>query len=137
MFALKQNRSKINDYYTTLSSLWEEIDSMNTHPPVTTVADDVKDFIKSLDSQKAESGLFQFLNGLDDCYSTLRSQLLMMQPLPTVEVAYASIQQEESQSDILSQAELELAAMFSKTQVEYKISFCTACGVKGHAAEKC
>ncbi|XP_074343083.1 uncharacterized protein LOC141680887 [Apium graveolens] len=96
LFALKQNRSKINDYYTTLSSLWEEIDSMNTHPPVTTVADDVKAFIKSLESQKAESRLFQFLNGLDDCYSALRSQLLMMQPLPTVEVAYASIQQEES-----------------------------------------
>lgn len=96
LFGLKQNKVKVNDYFTTLSSLWEEIDSMNTLPTVTTVAADVTILLTTLETQKAESKLFQFLNGLDECYSAIRSQLLMQNPLPTVEMAFAAIQQEES-----------------------------------------
>lgn len=75
LFGLKQNKMKINDYFTTLSSLWEEIDSINTLPTITTVAADVTTFLTTLDTQKAEAKLFQFLNGLDDNYSAMRSQL--------------------------------------------------------------
>lgn len=70
LFTLKQNKLKINYYYTTLSSLWEEIDFMNTLPSVTTVANDIKSFMASFEFRKAKSELFQFLNGLDDYYST-------------------------------------------------------------------
>ncbi|XP_074364292.1 uncharacterized protein LOC141705113 [Apium graveolens] len=137
LFFLKQNKMKINDYFPTLSSLWEEIDSINTLPIVTSTADDIAKFMTALQSQKAESKLFQFLNGLDDCYSALRSQLLLLQPLPTIEVAYAAIQQEESQSDLLSRADIELSAMFSKSNLESRNVSCTACGGRGHSADKC
>ena len=137
LFGLKQNKLKINDYFTTLSSLWEEIDSMNTLPAITTVASDVTTLLTTLETQKAESKLFQFLNGLDDNYSAIRSQLLLQNPLPTVDIAYAAIQQEESQSDVLTQSEIELSAMYSQSHLDNKVSSCHACGGKGHTSEKC
>lgn len=69
LYGLKQNRSKLNEYFTTISSLWEEIESMNTLPVVTTIAADVTTLLTTLETQKAESKLFQFLNGLDECYA--------------------------------------------------------------------
>ncbi|XP_074374820.1 uncharacterized protein LOC141715243 [Apium graveolens] len=55
LFALKQNNMKLNDYFTTLSSLWEEIESMNALPVVTTVATDITAFIDAINKQKAEA----------------------------------------------------------------------------------
>ncbi|XP_074366651.1 uncharacterized protein LOC141707382 [Apium graveolens] len=63
LFSLKQNKMKINDYFTTLSSLWEEIDSINTLPIVTPTADDIAKFMTTLQSQKAESKNSSFSMG--------------------------------------------------------------------------
>lgn len=60
LFGHKQNKLKINDYFTTLSSLWEELDSMNTLSIVTTIAIDVTSLLTAIETQKAESKLFQF-----------------------------------------------------------------------------
>lgn len=136
LFALKQNNMKLNEYYTTLSSLWEEIESMNTLPVITTIAADVTAFISAIDMNKAESRLFQFLNGLDDVYAALRSQLLMQNPLPNVEVAFSTLQQEESQKDLFTLATTDAAAMFGKSQTEYKGPACHACGQKNHSGKK-
>ncbi|XP_074352205.1 uncharacterized protein LOC141691379 [Apium graveolens] len=137
LFALKQNKISINEYFTSLSSLWEEIDSMNVLPVVTTVATDVTTFIAAIEKQKSESRLFQFLNGLDDTYAALRSQMLMQHPLPSVESAYATIQQEESQKDLFNVAETAAIAMFGKTQTDYKGPACTGCGQRNHSSERC
>lgn len=77
LFTISQNKLKINEYYTAISSLWEEIDSMNLLPVVTTVARDVTVLLRAIETQKEEARLFVFLNGLDDSYGALRSQLLM------------------------------------------------------------
>ncbi|XP_074374013.1 uncharacterized protein LOC141714391 [Apium graveolens] len=101
MFSLTQNKMKVTEYYSNMASLWEEIDSMNVLHVVTSVATDETALLEAIAKQKEESKLFVFLNRLDDVYGPLRSQLLMKQTLPTVEAAYAVIQQEESQIAVL------------------------------------
>lgn len=90
LFSLKQKELSIADYYTAMSSLWEEIESMTVLPPVTTVNEEITALLKAIETMKEESRLFQFLNGLNDV-GAQRSQLLMLLPLPTVEVACAAL----------------------------------------------
>lgn len=93
-------------------------------------SDDVKKFMEAFEKQKEEKRLFQFLNGLDESYGALRSQILMITPLPTVDFACSSLQQEESQCNILNPMKrvMETFAMFSRGGYENLIF--NACGVK-------
>ncbi|KAL8145123.1 hypothetical protein AgCh_003366 [Apium graveolens] len=92
LFNYKENGIKVSEYYTGLSSLWEEIDSMNALPSVTVVDPEVTKLLNAIESLKEESRLFQFLNGLDEMYGVQRSQLLMLSPLSSVEIACAALQ---------------------------------------------
>ncbi|XP_074373812.1 uncharacterized protein LOC141714179 [Apium graveolens] len=117
LFNLKQNGSSLVEYYTSLSTVWEELDNMNVLPTFTALNVEIREFLKALDVHKQEARLFQFLNGLDDVYANQRSQILLMQVLPNVEMACSLIQQEESQRNTLKLQDntgYEIAAMYSK-----------------------
>ncbi|GJW81290.1 hypothetical protein Tco_0145265 [Tanacetum coccineum] len=75
------------------------------HQVVTALADRIQDkariFLNALSSHKEELRLFQFWNGLDEYSSSQRSQILLMNPLPTVESACSLLQQEKSQREVV------------------------------------
>ncbi|XP_074363153.1 uncharacterized protein LOC141704043 [Apium graveolens] len=129
------------DYFTSLSSVSEELESMNQLLAVITVGEDVYQLLTFIHTQKEEAKLFQFLNRLDDIYTPQRSQMLMITPLPSVEMACAVIQQEESQKEVLKGAysyDTDVSAMLSKTSVSAERSLsCSVCGRKGHTRDKC
>ncbi|XP_048502343.1 uncharacterized protein LOC125498304 [Beta vulgaris subsp. vulgaris] len=116
LYEAKQQGKQVSEYYTMMKCLWEELDSLNTLPPITTVTAEITSFVEALTQQQDEHKLFQFLNGLDEVYGTQRSNILMMSPLPTVETACSFLEQEEAQRGLLSQVkeETETLAMFSK-----------------------
>lgn len=118
-----------------MKGLWEEASALNELPKLNQTTTEISEFVKALTKQYEEQKLFQFLNGLDDVYNPQRSQLLLQNPLPSVETACFVLQQEESQREILSHDKLtmESTALFSKNSSDV----CTKCGVKGHPREKC
>lgn len=136
LYNLKQSGSTIAEYYTTMRGKWEELESLDQLPHITTNGEDITKFLEDLNQQKEEKRLFQFLNGADECYGPQRSKLLMMSTLPSVEVACSSLQQEESQRSVLNvqQQPLVTSAMLSKSRIE--IDVCYACGVKSHTHKK-
>jgi len=79
---LRQEQLSVSAYYTKLKGLWDELASYNdtTHG-----------------QQQDQQKLMQFLMGLNDSYSAVREQILLMNPLPSVRQAYSSISQEEKQ----------------------------------------
>lgn len=139
VYEAKQQGKPISDYYTTMRCYGEELESLNTLPPITTVNSEINEFVNALNQQKDELKLFQFLNGLDEEYATQRSQLLMMSPLPSVETACSHLEQEQSQREILTNVkeEMETLAMFSKGAGGVERPHCTACNKSGHSREKC
>lgn len=142
LFNIKQNGQSLVEYYTAISAIWEEIDVMNTLPSIITSTDEITVFLKAIETQKQESKLFQFLNGLDECYGNHRSQLLMMNPLPLVEMACSVVQQEESQRENVKNQTHELAVMYNKTenvknQISGSTGVCPECGRKGHTTADC
>ncbi|KAH7567810.1 hypothetical protein JRO89_XS07G0154500 [Xanthoceras sorbifolium] len=77
---LRQEQLSISGYYTKLKGLWDELASYN-------------DAVHG--TQQEQQKLMQFLMGLNDSYSAVRGQILLMNPLPSVRQAYSSVSQKE------------------------------------------
>lgn len=80
------------------------------------------------------------MNGIDDACISIRSQLLMNNPLPSVEVACATIQQEENQRELLKNYKTDdISAIFSQSNTgqSEKFFICNVYHKKGHVGDKC
>ncbi|XP_071688991.1 uncharacterized protein [Rutidosis leptorrhynchoides] len=95
---------------------------------------DVVALLSAINLQKEEQHLFQFLNGLDDHFSALRSQLLLISPLPSVETACSMLQQEESQREMFNAS--ETTTLYSKLTQKDKEK-CSIFGFRWHPPERC
>ncbi|XP_060965603.1 uncharacterized protein LOC133034521 [Cannabis sativa] len=93
---LVQGSSSVTSYFTRLKSLWDQIRELRPQPVCNCGA------MKVILEQQEEDRLLEFLVGLNDSFSNVRSQILMRDPLPTVNKAYASVVQEERQRSLTS-----------------------------------
>jgi len=46
IYAVKQNKRPISEYYTVIKSIWEELDSLIDLPDITNVEDEIAVFLK-------------------------------------------------------------------------------------------
>nr|GEZ68832.1 hypothetical protein [Tanacetum cinerariifolium] len=83
------------DFWISLQGVWGEIDRVDPNPMK--CPEDIKTYAKLRSEQK----LFQFLNGLDRTFETIKRELLRVDPLPTVEAAYSTIRKEAAHQAIL------------------------------------
>ncbi|KAJ0031802.1 hypothetical protein Pint_14744 [Pistacia integerrima] len=83
--------------------------------------------------------------GLNETYLHARSQILMMNPLPSVNQAYSMLVTEESQRNLTESASLEPTVLYSssntsqhssKTKKNWSI-ICEHCNVRGHKKDNC
>lgn len=85
--SISQGNGSVSAYFNRLKGLWEELS--NYGPQIN-------------NSYYEEEQLLQFLMGLDDCYSNVRCQILMMEPLPPLNKVFAIVQQDKTQRDMAS-----------------------------------
>lgn len=133
---LNQGESIASVYFTRLKLLWDDYSAL---VPFASCDCEVSQLNHvHLVQQK----LFQFLMGLNEMYSTVRSYILLMQPLPLVNQAYSIIVQEESQRVLLSGVLIvETVAMFSNASkssdhCRYN-GVCDYYKIKGHRCDNC
>ncbi|XP_075479326.1 uncharacterized protein LOC142520210 [Primulina tabacum] len=93
---LSQESTTISVYFSKLKQLWDELASLITSPSCDCT--NARAYVEHEQQQR----LIQFLMGLNDSYSSIRSQILLMNPLPSVSQAYSLLCQEEAHRNVLA-----------------------------------
>ncbi|KAF7145766.1 hypothetical protein RHSIM_Rhsim04G0082900 [Rhododendron simsii] len=86
---MRQAGVSIEKYYNDLQGLRREIDFRRRNPMDCAVD------IQKYNSIQQEDRVYIFLDGLDDRLDKIRSEVLQLQPFPTVEQAYAHVRMED------------------------------------------
>nr|XP_016508986.1 PREDICTED: uncharacterized protein LOC107826512 [Nicotiana tabacum] len=99
---LVQGNSNIAAYFTKLKRLWDELDALNVIICCSRVCvyEGKTKLTKSLEDQR----LIQFLMGLNDIYAQARGNILVMNPLPSMDVAYSLLLHDENQREVYANA---------------------------------
>ncbi|GKB07038.1 hypothetical protein Tco_0835271 [Tanacetum coccineum] len=117
--SIKQGGSSLDDYYHRLNSLWRELDALTKLPIC------VCDANQELDNHNKLMKLMQFLIRLDDCYQSVRSCLLIRDPLPEVKDAYVIVSREEShrripESSSVTESKINATLFAAKSSNNFK-----------------
>ncbi|KAH0661967.1 hypothetical protein KY284_026898 [Solanum tuberosum] len=161
---LSQGSLDITCYYTKLKKLWEELSTLNAKAQCTcNCTCGAKALVHKA---KQDRRLIQLLMGLNEIYTVIRGNILMMNPLPTMAQAFSLLVQDEHQREIepsnhfnveattlhagnvrpsLSNVRPSLSYKTNYTpngshghsQLQYKDKFCTCCNRTDHFIEKC
>jgi len=144
---LKQAGGSLEKYYNDLQGLWREIDFCRPNPMECPID------IQHYNTLVQEERVYVFLDGLDDRLDNIRSDVLQMKPLPTVEQAYAHVRREclrqavmtdnsnEISKAVLTSKSLKLQSSKPSSQSKHRDSSdgtkCSHCGGTKHTRETC
>jgi len=93
VYNLKHNSAPINEYYPRMRGVWEELSVVNDLLRFIIVKDNITNFFQAL-AKENEAETLSVLDGLDETYSSRRSHIPLMSPLPFVEFVGFMIHQE-------------------------------------------
>ncbi|KAL2932327.1 Zinc finger protein with KRAB and SCAN domains 8 [Bienertia sinuspersici] len=85
IYETKQLGKPVSDYYTDLRVLWEELEALTVMPPITEMNNEATRGTETVP-------VSEWVGMLDDVFTTLRSQILHMSPLPSVEQSCNMVQ---------------------------------------------
>lgn len=96
----RQGNLSVSVYFTKLKTVWEELNSFRPQ----CVCGHCCEGIKRLESHHQVEYVLAFLMGLNESFSQVRSQVLLLDPLPSINKVFSMIIQEERQRQIGLQA---------------------------------
>lgn len=143
IWSLQQGSMDLATYYTTLKTLWDELDGANC---VTTCRN--CDCCKATDAKAEHAKIIKFLAGLNESYSVIRSQITMKKNIPELSEIYNLLDQDFNQRNI---SPLQNATAFqvsapappminaaqSVVPVKHNRPVCAHCGYNGHTVDTC
>ncbi|KAL2240188.1 UNVERIFIED_CONTAM: hypothetical protein Sindi_0660000 [Sesamum indicum] len=144
---ITQGDMTISTYFTKMKKLWDELAYLDPLPKCSCGA------TKALADKNTSSQLIQFLMGLEESYDSTRSQILLMEPLPTIGKAYSMLLRVEKQRMIHIGATQD-GAMNVKSfnpkkpvngdfrqknrgQPDRRAQYCEYCKRNGHTKDSC
>lgn len=146
IYNLKQETKSVTDFFSELKILWEELD---LYLPLPTCTCRIKCSCEAMRSARSNHQLMQvirFLTGLNDQFSVVKSQILLMDPLPNMNKIFSMVIQHERQLQLTipnDESHTLINAVDSKKFVARNNPFkhgarvCTFCGKTNHTVENC
>ncbi|KAJ0845341.1 hypothetical protein HanRHA438_Chr15g0712531 [Helianthus annuus] len=146
--SLRQGSDTLEDLWNKLQSIWMSIDRRDPNP-----MKDLED-IQIYNKKTQEQRLYQLLTALDDKMEPVKRDILKKDPLPKVEMAYATIRREAARMNILrsgpsdnesTEIGMGLAAKDWSQRTKFRPRdkedksklFCTHCQMKRHTKDQC
>ncbi|KAB5573646.1 hypothetical protein DKX38_000840 [Salix brachista] len=98
--------------------------------------------MKVLIDRYQQDCVIQFLMGLNESYSNVRDQIMLMDPIPQVSKVFSLVQQQEKQHQmLLNTPAIESMALFAKNASApfkpFSRTYCPHCKIQGHSVEDC
>ncbi|XP_057418047.1 uncharacterized protein LOC130712224 [Lotus japonicus] len=143
----KQQGMTMVAYFGKLKTLWDELANYEQIPRCSCGGCKC-DIASKLEKRREEERVHQFLMGLDDVsYGTVRSNVLAVDPLPSLNRVYATLVQEERMKTITRSKEERGEVMGHVVQAGLKTKgrpdpkdksmVCSHCGKTGHDGKSC
>ncbi|XP_052724191.1 uncharacterized protein LOC128193979 [Vigna angularis] len=95
--SIKQGERGVSQFFTDLKILWEELEFLRPIPTCTCKVQCSCELSKIFLKYREMEHVICFLKGLNDSYNTVRTQILLMDPLPNVNRVFSLIMQQERQ----------------------------------------
>ncbi|XP_052477253.1 uncharacterized protein LOC128032616 [Gossypium raimondii] len=102
IYAFKQDDKTVTDYFTELKILWDELLQFRPLPSCSCPTPCSCGAVATARSYHNQDYVIRFLKGLNDSFSAVRSQILLMDPLPSINKAFSKVIQQERQFTIAS-----------------------------------
>jgi len=149
---LKQGGKSVSEYFTEFRTLWEEL---NSHRPLSACSCVHQCRCESstlAQVYRVEDQIMQFLIGLNDQFSVVKTQILLMDPLPSLNKVYSLVILEESNhapilSLVTDESTISVNATTSKNSYgrgkgsygnqKNSSRYCTFCNRTNHTIDTC
>ena len=116
----KQGESSVSEYYTRLKILWKEIELYRCVLVCTCSTSCSCGLLPRLQKEREDDCVIRFLRGLNDDYSQVRSQVMMMDPMPSIIKTFSMILQHEREFVSTSSSTQELVAFSVQSKEPHK-----------------
>ncbi|XP_072078038.1 uncharacterized protein [Arachis hypogaea] len=113
-YVVRQGDMDVTTYFTKLRSIWEDIENFRMIPSCE-CGKDCKCGLGVVRRYKSEDQVTCFLRGLNDQYSAVRSQIMLMDPLPDIHTALSMLSQQERQQHSLEPISIDRLVAYSAT----------------------
>ncbi|GAU13166.1 hypothetical protein TSUD_179090 [Trifolium subterraneum] len=141
IYALKQDSRTVTEFYSDLKLLWEELE---IYLPMPNCSSRVRCSCEAMHSARANHTLLnivRFLIGLNDHFSVVKSQVLLMDPLPPLNKVFSMVLQHEGQGNFYPTDESKALLNAAKSKGHFNpkstVRICTFCGKDNHIVENC
>ncbi|XP_017416456.1 uncharacterized protein LOC108327244 [Vigna angularis] len=119
--SIKQGERSVSQYFTDMKILWEELEFLRPIPCCSCKIPCSCDLSKVSHKYKKMEHVICFLKGLNECYNTVRTQILLMEPVPSFNRVFSLIiQQERQEKDdfgLTNQNDIKVLASTSENRV--------------------
>ena len=118
IYTMMQGDSTVTSFFTNLQASWDQL--LNLRPfPSCSCGKCICGVNEKIVHLHHQDSIMQFLNELNDCYSQVKTQILMMELVPSMDKTFSLVIQEERQrsSSVSATPSVESTALAIKNQV--------------------
>jgi len=129
----RQGELTVIDFFTNLRIIWDEIDNFRPDPTCSCLTKCFIGMIGLINQRKSEDRVMQFLRGLNEQYTNVKSHVLLLDHIPPISKIFSYVAQQKRQ--IMGnnpQSEINIKIIASNMQIT-----CNYYGKSGHNESIC